>query len=806
LFLVCNFSSSAGLAADRLTRISHSDVRHACMSDGSARRQHYWDVAIYDWGGVVPLNSWYHPQLMKLDPDTGVLEHVAIALPHAGQGNEDDPRERIVAHKGPDARSSYAIYSIYGYEEIEPENGRHRRDTAVIALRAQESSPNSGVLSRRTARVVNLDPAEAKNGLGRVSPRAGVAYDQRQRILFAPRDRTKVLANRELMQLFRFDPRTGRMLGRQSISLPADWQSQHLHTFIEADGQYGLVAIGSVTAWNAKCNRASIYLLQYAPATGSQIADVTPTAELSGLGFAGQEDEPSLCPEPTAAVFADDGEQLFLIVAGGDAYTKRGHDFSGGVYLFRLGPLGGPYRLRAPHAKIPFANGVRDLKRRGDTLYASSHGLHALDINEVLRLDGVSRQPVTSSYPLPYDTHGLDLATIDGCRVVALAAGRNGLDVFAESVDSRAVSKTAIAPREGMLRGKRATVLADATGPYRFIGKPVMAGEFTACWVATRRASEAIVRFDRSGESVVVADTALGPYVSLSRPSMNEAGDVAFWAGRTDGEQHVVVVADGKTIVANRGRANRHLYRPEIGLRAGVAFAGRPSGSHWERRIYYQTLDANAEIIFAENDEKRLGTGVTGDFAGDYDLARETVAFICHHGARDAHIYTWRNGRLRDLGAAGRYAQSVRLSLDARAVTFRRWQDEILSQCRWDLSDGVVVAAHRRASYFDPLINPGDFFGSRGDRRGNVVFCTVENSQSGRGRQLLGDQVWRYDAATGDLAIVAKPLDSFGQVTIINAGFRDGLGDGSVALTIDSRAADGRVEQLLLRIEQPAGD
>jgi hypothetical protein len=133
------FSFRSVVADEVWQRVAHSEIRHACISDGSARMQHYWDVAAFDWGGVMPLNSWYHPQLFHYRPADSALQHVALALPHKDMGNEDDPRIRLAVHRGATSSDSHVMFTIFGYEEIDDENGLDRRDTAVMALRPTRS-------------------------------------------------------------------------------------------------------------------------------------------------------------------------------------------------------------------------------------------------------------------------------------------------------------------------------------------------------------------------------------------------------------------------------------------------------------------------------------------------------------------------------------------------------------------------------------------------------------------------------------------------------------------------------------------
>ena len=58
--LTIAFSPRSNAAEEVWRRVAHSEIRHACISDGSARMQHYWDVAAFDWGGVVPVKPRSH--------------------------------------------------------------------------------------------------------------------------------------------------------------------------------------------------------------------------------------------------------------------------------------------------------------------------------------------------------------------------------------------------------------------------------------------------------------------------------------------------------------------------------------------------------------------------------------------------------------------------------------------------------------------------------------------------------------------------------------------------------------------------
>jgi hypothetical protein len=118
-----------------------------------------------------------------------------------------------------------------------------------------------------------------------------------------------------------------------------------------------------------------------------------------------------------------------------------------------------------------------------------------------------------------------------------------------------------------------------------------------------------------------------------------------------------------------------------------------------------------------------------------------------------------------------------------------------------DRIEKVQVLAHRRRSYGQPPVNPGDFFAATGDSHGNVVFATVENSQSGKGVEILGNQLWYAPRGGGQPIVMIRPGDKMGDAEVLNARFRDGFSDrGWAVTTLDVRGADGKLRQRMVRL------
>lgn len=837
--LTIAFSPRSNAAEEVWRRVAHSEIRHACISDGSARMQHYWDVAAFDWGGVVPLNSWYHPQLFRYRSGDSVLQHLALALPHEGMGNEDDPRMRLAVHRGASAAQSHVMFTIYGYEEIDDENGLERRDTAVMAIRPMESLAVPGSMPRRTARVVNMDPEEAKNGVGRISPRCGAVYDQKRRLVFVPRDRSGNLKNREMLQVFHFDETTGGFNGRQSVRLPDSMTAKHNAMFAHVSSKHSLLALGATTFWSSQQSRSVIYLMKYGEAdedgrlaTANQsdtlvsVESLQATTDLA-VTVDGQVKG---TVEPTAAVIADHDGRVAMIVAGGTEFTKSDDVLSAGLYVFDLGPVGGPYAISAPRVRIPIAHGVTDLEIVDSQLIASARGIHVFDLDEVsgaLSKGSVPRP--RQVIPLPYDTHGVDAATIDGRRMLFVASGRNGIDTFQlgdlQSSDRANNQDAANQVAANQVAAKRILVgdevksaetglgelqksLSLATGAdVRHLGRPTLNNYGSgSVWCVLTDGREAILQWDvaRRPKIVLVCDEKIA---SLGQPSLNERGEIAVWVGHADGTESILIIENGGQ--TSRVHSDfRHLSNVRLSATGDVLFALSENKNHPNRALAILDRGGRVTTLFRENhtEKKTLGTGLLGNFIGDFDIASDgQVALVVQHGPRKPHIYSWRSGRLTDHGSPGQHVQQITFGQDSKRLTFRLWKDEVISQSMVDLQTGpigdVKVLAHRRKSYGKPPANPGDFFASRADSRGNVVFATVENSQSGRGVEILGNQLWYSQYGRATPIVLVKPGDKMGDALVLNARFRDGFSDRGWAMTtLDVQTADGKLRQWMVRL------
>jgi hypothetical protein len=807
--LAVSSSGPASLLAQNPTwhRVAHSDVRNACISDGSARMQHYWDVAVYDWGGVVPLNSWYHPQLFHYDPRDAALRHVALAAPHEGMGNEDDPRMRLAVHRGDSADTSQAMFTIFGYEEIDGENGEHRRDTAVMALRTVEDRLGSAHMPRRTARVINMDPAEAKNGLGRISPKCGPVYDQQRQLVFVARDRTGDVENRELLQVFRFDSNSGLFQGRRSVRLPASMPTKHTATFADLSEKHGLLVVGATTPWSAKKSRSVIYLLSYAQVTDTdEFGDLQYTTKLTVPGLKNAE---QATVEPTAAVFAEHHGHLWLIVAGGTEFTKTAAEFSAGLYVFDLGPIGGPHELSAPVKKIPIPHGVTELEVVDQQLVASARGLWIYDLAQLLAAkEEPASSPPRQVFPLPYDTHGFDFATIRGQRCLVLAGGRNGLDIFQQNANDLSVEEGDGAPanhapaNHAVVHGAPRTILR--TGKWiRHFGAPAINQQQDLCvWAVTVDHREVIL-VQRGGQEFRELISTGEQIVSLGQPVINRRGQVAVWCGYQDGSQAAILLsADGKRTML--GGRDRYLSNVRLADDGRTAWIGANMGEHPNRSLAVTTQDDSRTVVYRENQtgKRHLGTLIHGDFAGDFDISPNgTVGVVVQHGSRNPHLYLWRSGVLQDLGMPGQHLQRIRFSNDSHHITCRLWKDEIICQARFRVGTPITQdpfsAAHRRSSYGTPPRNPGDFFAARANSAGSIVFATVENSQSGDGVRILGNQIWYRAADSSSPTFVVTPGQMLGEMAILHCRFEDAFSDENELFVTVDLSSNGRVQQAL---------
>ncbi len=790
---------ASDVAAQQLRRVGHSEVRQACISDGSAKMQHYWDVAAFDWGGVVPLNSWYHPQLLSLDSHSSLLEHRALALPHDGQGNEDDPRARIVSHRGPTAKETFVLFSIFGYEEIDDENGKDRRDSAVMSLRTVRE-PNSIRMPRRRARVVNMLPEESRRGLGEIPASCGVAYDQTLGVVFAPRQRPQDLGKREMLQAFRFDDTTGAFIGRQSIAMPSTFKPRHLMTTIDASARYGLIAMGFETPWSPADKRAGIGLLQYGPGDGSRFVSIRSSSFQEDLTLAGDSKaNAGRMDRPTSAAFWDDGRNVFLLVASGNPSKRYGGEYAGGVHVFSLGPIGGPYRLAKPIAKLAMPVGVEQLRVLNDSLVLSANGLHLVDLKQLVRTRGVTRDRslFVARYALPYDTHGFDFANVDGQQRIVLACGRNGLDQFvlAAKKSSDEWTLETNERRAGKINERSVQVVLETGKGLRQLGEPSLnARGDVACWAVTDQMNEAIVVASNGKPARTIA-IAGETYQSFGTPAINARGEVAFWAGMANGEETILVFRNGTLERIAEPGEFRLLRLPRLADNGSVVFLGIPADQKQKLRTLYRTDERKKrEAIFTESPKSmRLGNSLLGDFAADYDIASDgrSVAWIAERAKpRENQLLVWRDGQTKNLGAIGRDMQRLRFGVSNRFLTFRRWKDEVLAQCRLGLQDpspasAVVEAARRRTRYGRPPANPGEFLGGRSDSKGNVLFTIVENTQTAKGYAALGEQIWHYDVTNKQVQTLVRPLDRFGDKTVLRATVFDSVQDGQAAVQLE---------------------
>ncbi len=761
-------------------RVGHRSMQSPAISDGAARPHSYFSVVAFDSGEVLPLNDWYHPQLMQYVPSSSALVSRAFMFPHTNMGNEDDIRWRIRAHKGATAAESLVFWHVMGWEEISDENGSMARDAAVFATRPIEVSP--GVMPRAVARAVNMDADADETGVGPY--RAGVDYDQAHRILFVSTDRSDRSVGHSIFQAYSVDPVANRFSGRAVASAPGPNFCQ-VQTFIRADSAHGLVLTQAENGWERE--RPILYLTSFAP--GGDVATFGPVQQLeaSGAGALG------MPLEARDAVFAERDGHVFGVVAGR------------GLFVFDLGPVGGPYALGAPVAKIPLQFRAEGMQQIGDDLIVSSHGLEVFPIASVLAARGEA-SVAASVIRLPYQTYELDVATIAGKRTLFLASGAEGIDIFEGAAATTPATSDVLAStrRDVSLQGGPAQLVLETGHGLRTMSAPVMNREGdVAFWAVTEAGHEVIALLRADGTSTLVADTSRDPFRALGRPSLASGGRVAFWASGADGSQVIVHYSGALTELARTDGTMTSFDQPELSESGAVVF-GRRDGSGAGSLVVRATSGTLA-TIFAEDDAWRLPYE-DGEPVVQYDISPSgEVVFVKRRESDGWLVLSWWDGaRTYDVSTNDREVNFPRMT-ESGVASYRSWGEEIirLREVRAASGGGIsapTIVADRRSTYGGDFMF-GNFQTSAELAADDIVFVAQTFAGLTLGPDELGSSLHRFTGGSESLpGILVATADDVDGAIVRNVLFADAAVTGQGAAFVLELERAGSVTYALTRL------
>ncbi len=759
-----------------LRRVGHRPVQIPGLSDGPARPHAYFSVVAFDSGEVVPLNVWYHPQLFTFHPSSGALESRAFLYPHQNTGNEDAIRWRIRAHKGATAADSLFLWTVKSYEEVTSENGTLGKDAAVLSSRPLENSP--GVLPLAVSRTLNMG-ADASNP--NIGPGiAGLDYDQTNNLVFLSMDRTDISATRDVFQILKLNTSTGAFEGRVRVPKPGTAALQE-YTFIRVDPAHRIVMLQADNYWEPQ--KDLLYLAQYTPTGTQTVATVQNFQQLGNFFLPGHQGDINYMPTQSSdAVFAERAGRLYAILGGN------------GLYLFDLGPVGGPYTLAPPIGKMPLAFPLEYMKIVDDNLFVSAHGIEVYSLGAVLDVRGEQTLP-KQVYRLPYKTYDFDMATIAGDLYLFLAAGQYGIDSFRLTNNGTGLMTGAMnaAPRAVQLnRGPGAIRLESGDG-LRYLGAPAMnANGDMALWGVTDNQREVIVRVSADQSVQIIADTSTGMYTSFSRPSINDAGQIAFHAAKPDGGEAIVLYSGSLAEVVTQAAGTGFLQIPEIANNGDIVFAKGPLPSG-AKQLQVRKASGQIMTVFTENSSYDLSGG--SDYAslqGDYDIAPNgSVAFgrFARSGG-NGRLTLWNGSSLTDIATDAPRMHYVRFNTNG-FVTSTTCNSDILRLRRTTTTSTSKSLADRRTMYQGYLF--GNFNHAASISAGDTVFAAPKFVIPTMDRKNTGHALHYYREASPNLPdIILQTTAVVDARTVRNVDFVDAFNEaGEVAFTTELEGANG---------------
>jgi len=781
-----------------LNRVGTKPVIGFPGSDGPARYTGYYGVVAYDDGLVAPLDIYSGATLMKYHPENGNLTHVAYNSPHEGtkggifsqseqyNGNEDDERYRMFAHKGANAESSFFMWTASGWTELDPSNGEFDRDGAVFLKQPLETTPGSKALVESFTVATNHDPVDAHGEPGQTSSLSALAYDQQNQLLFVPLEKANQTNSGEFMQIYELNVAQKKLINRKSVMRNGMVFSE-TPSFAAIDSSYGVGVTGYSNYWETQSNRLTFW--QYTPSGDSSLATLSNTHQQGNLVLTGKSGDQYRLQNPQGGVFADDGNHLFLIIAGNtsrrDLAVPSKHAY--GLYVFDLGALGSVYKLERPIARIPFSHGITDIKIYENRIIASSQGLHVYDLNAVISANGDTSLDALVKYPLPYETYQFDIATIESRDTLFLGSGEQGIDIFDISTpESVAMTNTMSEPHKTMSLpiGQGISVLETgvSTG-LRHLGEPVLNNNGdVALWATTDSRNEVILHKTAGERAVVVINSADSGYTSFGRPSINDSGNISFFAGKPNGAQDILFW-NGSAVQVVQSTANTYtsFRHTDIDNNNKVLFMAREKASSLSV-LLLKSVGSNATEVVKEQGFYVGGTsfagGVLFNRSSDdhYDITPNGQVLYLLNG----NIYRWNNGSTEQVGGGVGRIDFVRAGTSNSQFVSRTFSAEVTGFTIFEQGQAPNRFMDRHSRYNDGF-NPANFRYGAINNSGQVAVATSRHIESdsytiSEGAQGMG-LIYYNPAAPSIRQYVAVPGTSIDGGVMRNIKFTDGFND-----------------------------
>lgn len=566
------------IESQHLQRIGHTDIWVLAKDDAPGNPHAYYSVRFVGDGLLAASSIWESPTIFRLDPQTGLCDMVSYFQPV--KGNEDNRRWSLRCDRT--AQPPFLFWHVDGYEDLDGDLSNGNKDSAVFTAPLDVTKP---FFSDVNVTTTNLPPVQT---VGRGPTQRGIAYDQSRQLLFTTVSAGKNPDRDDILQAFRFDRASGSLRGRVQVFEPVDDDATQF-SFVDCDPQHRLVMFGGGLRWQT--HGARVYLAQYSAAPNeSASCAMSDVQRRSQLRLAGTESMSSLLQDPRSAAFIERAGRVWAIVGSGRFdRTPDPRDFSDGLWTFDLGPIGGPYELGQPVARVPFDNPVEHLVIDGERLLVSSFGVHVFRLDDVLAAKGLAAntKPI-ESLALPYRTHELDLDRVGEQRLLVVAAGQSGFDVFRSvtTLTSRESSPVPSNPRRITINDRQAEVLLETNDTICHFGAPSLAenGDL-AVWAVLADGHEAILTCQPTAARVswrVVVKTGDRFRTLGTQPAIATADDLACWASRADGSQVILRCRAGQvTEVATSRDHFRRLDPPRLSQDGRILFGAEPLASRY---------------------------------------------------------------------------------------------------------------------------------------------------------------------------------------------------------------------------------
>jgi len=320
-----------------------------------------------------------------------------------------------------------------------------------------------------------------------------------------------------------------------------------------------------------------------------------------------------------------------------------------------------------------------------------------------------------------------------------------------------------------------------------------------AIWATTNRQKEILILKRNNAPAEIIAHTSSSGYESLGRPSINDSGEIAFWAGKENGLS-AIVRYDGNTLqeVVNQEDSDFSLRYPEIANNGDIVYMHMVKNGPGAGRRQISVRKSNSTVeVFTEagfypgngSDFSLRGT-LYSLYGAIYDIAPNGHVAFNYYLWADAQISYWNGSTVNTFNSQEGVVHLIRFGSTNNYITARTFRGEDVRQHRISVPTGnFLIIAHEQGGPYGGM-RAATFAGGSPNDAGDAIISVVvkvSGNNSLNDKRSRGYQLWFYDNSSPNLPdVIAAPENVIDGRVINNINFLDSFNNsGEIAFTAE---------------------